>query len=81
MDMLIIMATMMPENMIIEQLEEAIKEYKITQTKDAQHKMLSFAAMLTVKFKTGDSPDKMFELMKDLEKAKKREEIFTTTPS
>ncbi len=48
-EMLLMLAGIMPKESLIEQLEEAITEYKSTKSDDAWHKITIYCTLITTK--------------------------------
>jgi hypothetical protein len=48
-DLLLLFAKVMPEEMIIEQIEESLTEYKITRTDEAKKKLTMYCMLMATK--------------------------------
>ena len=66
--MLIIMATALPEDSLLDELTKAIKEYRTTPNDENKNALQGWAAMIGIKMLTGDSYVKMTKMMDDLAK-------------
>lgn len=71
-ELFIIMATAMPEEQLIDSLEDAIKEYKINKSEDNRTKIEMYAAMFSIK---GSKKDP-FEMIKDMDNLAKAKKMF-----
>ena len=58
-----LLACMTPISVLVEKMEEAIQEYKISGKPD---KMYAIASVFAAKAIVGDDPNKAFEAMKDM---------------
>ena len=63
-DFMMLLACMTPISVLVEQMEEAIQEYKISGKPD---KMYAIASVFAAKAIVGDDPNKAFEAIKDMQ--------------
>lgn len=75
-ELLMLMATITPEEILIDQLQEAITEYKLVANKDSKNKVLMNCHMLMVNHMTKGSPEKMHEILQDMDKQEERNKLF-----
>lgn len=75
-ELFMLMATITPADVIIEQLEEAIDDYKILKDKDSKNKILMNCHMLLMNHMTDGSTNKMSEILKDMSQQEERNKIF-----
>lgn len=80
-ELLMLVATMTPEEVIIDQLQEAITEYKLLGDKDSKNKLLMHCQMLIVNHMTKGSPEKMSEILQNMEQQEERNKLFTNNLS
>ena len=78
MELLILGATAMPEEKLLEDLQEAITEYKSIPSEGNQHKMLTICMMLIVKHETGGNIKKAVEMTQRMERQHERNKLFET---
>jgi len=77
-DLLILGATAISEERLLEDLGEAITEYKNVPSEHNQKKMLTICMMLVVKHETGDNLKKAIEMTERMEKQKELNKLFKT---
>lgn len=77
-ELMIMAATFMPEEKLMEDLIEAVNEYKLIPSEDNQAKVAMFCMMLPLKFKIGDNANKAMEVINDIDAIDKKMSIFDT---
>ena len=75
-ELFMLMATITPEEIIIEQLQEAITEYKLLKDEDSKSKVLMNCHMFMMNHMTQGSPDKMSEILQDMKRSEERDNLF-----
>ena len=80
-ELMLIMATVMPEEKLIDDLQEAITEYKLTNSNDSRRSLATFCQMFVLRSLTKGDPEKMNEVLKDMKQHDEREKLFTVNPS
>ena len=75
-ELLMLVATITPEEVILEQLEEAIRNHKLVGTDDTKNNVLMHCQMLIVNHMTKGSPEKMSEILKNMDKQEERNKLF-----
>lgn len=80
-ELMLIMATVMPEEKLIDDLQEAITEYKLTNSNDSRKSLAAFCQMFVLRSITKGDPEKLNEVLKDMKQHDEREKLFTVNPS
>lgn len=76
MELLILGATLMPEEKLLEDLQESITEYKSIPSESNKEKMLTVCMMLVVKHETDSNMGKAMEMIKRQDTIRERNEMF-----
>ncbi len=76
MELLILGATLMPEEKLLEDLQESITEYKSIPSESNKKKMLTVCMMLVVKHETDSNMGKAMEMIKRQDTIRERNEMF-----
>lgn len=80
-ELLVIIATAMPEEKIVSQLEDAIDEHKIFYSDETRKKLAAMCQMLILRTVTEGSAEKAESLLKDMKQQEQRESLFNINPS
>jgi hypothetical protein len=78
-DLVMLIAGITPAPELIKQIKDAILEYEITPSEDAQKKVEMFCMLLLSKQVTGDlsdGPEKFIEGMKRMERVEKASRLY-----
>lgn len=80
-ELMLIMATVLPEEKLIDDLQEAITEYKLTNSIDARRSLATFCQMFILRTITQGDSEKLNEMLADMKRHDEREKLFDTNPS
>lgn len=80
-ELLVIMATAMPEEKLIADLEDAVKEHKIFYSDETRKKLAAMCQMMILRTITEGSAEKAETLLNDMKQHDKRERLFNINPS
>lgn len=80
-EIMLILATMMPEERLIAELEESLTNYKLIGDKKSRHKLAANCQMFILRVMTNGSGDKMQEVLKEMRSQEERENFFKVNPS
>ena len=80
-ELMLIMATVLPEEKLIDDLQEAITEYKLTNSNDARRSLATFCQMFILRSITEGNPDKLTEMLSDMKRHDERQKLFNVNPS
>jgi ERCC4-type nuclease len=77
-ELFMLMATVTPTEVIIEQLQVAAEEHKLIGADDTKNKLLVYCHMFILNSMTNGSTDKMTEIIKDMNRSEQRDQLFNT---
>jgi len=80
-EIMLILATAMPEEQIIAELEEALTNYKLIGDKDSKNKLMMNCHMFMLRAMTNGSGEKMQEILRQMKEHDERENLFKINPS
>lgn len=80
-EIMLILATMMPEEKLIAQLEKSLTNYKLIGDKKSKHELTVDCQMFILRMITNGSGDKMQEILKEMRSQEERENFFKVNPS
>ena len=80
-ELMLIMATIMPEEKLIDDMEEALTEYKLTNSNESRMTLATVCQMFILRSVTKGNPDKLQEMLKDMKQHDDREKLFNINPS
>lgn len=78
-EVIIFMATMMPEDSMLNELREAIDEHLIYNSEETKKRVNTLCMMFTIKCSTHGEVDKAVDMIKSIEKNERTSEIFNPT--
>lgn len=67
-EMMILMATAVPSDKIVDELKEAIEEWEINPSEENEQKLVFFAHLLTMSFMTKGDMKKAMKVTSDMDK-------------
>ncbi len=73
-ELLIALSKMMPEETLIDELSEALTQYKITKSEDAKRKLAMHSTMVMIRFST--EKDSTTDTLKEFKEKSKTLEMF-----
>lgn len=76
-DFALMMTAILPEELLIEQLEESLQAYKLNPNEDTKEKLYMNIAFMSMKLRNGDSIDKAIDTAKELAQVKQFQEAFS----
>ena len=77
-EMMIMMATMMPQERLIEEVKDAASEALLVPTQDNLDKLVMHCHMMTIRHATQGDMSKATDMMQDMDKFEKRQKLFET---
>lgn len=80
-ELLVILATAMPEEKLVADLEEALSEHKIFYTDETRNNLAGLCQMMILRTITKGSNEKAQELLNDMRRTDERENLFNINPS
>lgn len=80
-ELLVILATAMPEEKLISDLEHALTEHKLFGTDETRKKLAANCQMMILRTITDGSTEKAETLLRDMKQHDQRESLFSINPS
>lgn len=75
-ELMIMMATMMPEEKLLNDLKDAIEDYLILPTNEKRDEIAMFSTMVVIKHDTNGDAKNAVDMIKKMEKLEKQSNIF-----
>lgn len=75
-NLMLMLAAVMPEEMILEEITEALTSYKIDPTKEAKQKLLTSCMLFASKQAAENAPKGVTGLMEDMDRMKATEDFL-----
>lgn len=75
-ELMLMAATIMPEEKVLEDLQDAIVTYQVDKSEDNKHKLQMRLHLAVLRFMTDGSPEKMSKVMDDMKKFDRQQELF-----
>ena len=75
-ELMLMAATMMPEEKILEDLQESIVEYQVEKSEESKHKLNMYLHLAIMRFMTDGKPGKLQKIMEEMKKFDREREIF-----
>jgi hypothetical protein len=76
-EFIILMATAMPESMLLNELKEAIEQHMLLDTEDTKRNVHTLAVMFVIKSSTSGEINKATDMINELDKIEKAKDLFT----
>jgi hypothetical protein len=76
-ELLLMAATLVPEDKILEDVQDAIVEYQMNKSEDNKNKLNTHMHMAIMRFMTDGDPKRMHEVMQKMKKFDRQQELFT----
>lgn len=80
-ELMLIVAHMMPEEEMLNQIEEALTEHKLYSSEETAMALATHCQMFVLKRMINGSDDKLKEILADMKKSEQRESLFNINPS
>lgn len=75
-ELMLMAATMMPEEKILEDLQEAIVNYQVEKSEENKNKLAMHLHLAVFRTLTDGSPEKMSKIMDDMKKFDRQQQLF-----
>lgn len=75
-ELLLMAATLMPEDKILDDLQEAIVNYQVDKTEENKDKLKMHLHLAVFRTMTDGKPEEMAKIMQDMKKFDKQQELF-----
>jgi hypothetical protein len=77
-ELMIMAAAAIPEEKLLNDLEEAIREYKTIPSEDNQSSVAMLCMMMTLKMRLGDSTEKAMDMINGIDDIDNKMKLFNT---
>jgi len=75
-EMLVMLASVTPEEELLEKLQEHLTQQKLFPSKENQRKLIMYCMAYTIKYRVGDNTDEAFKMMKEVGDMNKVKDMF-----
>lgn len=76
-ELMLMAATIIPEEKVLEDLQEAIVNYQVDKTEENKDKLHMHLHLAVFRMMTEGKPEKMNEIMDDMKKFDRQRDLFT----